>query len=73
MQNYSLNKKSDIYSIGVLFWEISSGRPPFCDEPFDDGNLAIRILHGLREAPISDTPEDYVTLYTGKYKFQYNF
>ncbi|CAB5381706.1 unnamed protein product [Rhizophagus irregularis] len=24
----------------------------------------IRILHGLREAPISDTPEDYIKLYT---------
>ncbi|CAB4379452.1 unnamed protein product [Rhizophagus irregularis] len=64
VQIYSLNKKSDIYSIGILFWEISSGRPPFCNEPCDDNNLAIRILHGLREAPISDTPEDYIKLYT---------
>jgi serine/threonine protein kinase len=34
-QIYSLNKKSDVYSIGVLLWEISSGRPPFCNEPYD--------------------------------------
>jgi len=31
-QSYSLNEKSDIYSIGVLLWEISSGKPPFYSE-----------------------------------------
>ena len=29
---YSLNEKSDVYSVGVLLWEISSGRPPFYSE-----------------------------------------
>ncbi len=28
-QNYKLSKKSDIYSVGVLMWQISSGRQPF--------------------------------------------
>ena len=64
----SLNKKSDIYSIGVLFWEISSGRPPFYNEgkPYDIG-LAIEILQGFRETPVIGTPDDYVKIYTGKY------
>ena len=35
MQPYSLNKKSDVYSIGVLLWVISSGQPPFKDESHD--------------------------------------
>ena len=67
-KNYSLNEKSDIYSVGVLFWEISSGRPPFYNEgkPYDNG-LAMDILQGLREIPIPNTPEDYVKIYTGKY------
>ena len=65
IQLYSLNKKSDVYSIGVLLWEISSGRPPFCNEPYDVG-LAMEILHGLREKPIPNTPEDYIKIYTGK-------
>ncbi|GES93139.1 kinase-like domain-containing protein [Rhizophagus clarus] len=64
VQTYSLNKKSDIYSIGVLFWEISSGRPPFCNEPCDGGNLATKILHGLREAPIPGTLECCINIHT---------
>jgi serine/threonine protein kinase len=63
---YLLNKKSDVYSIGVLLWEISSGRPPFHDKPYDI-NLALSILQGFRETPIPDTPEEYIKIYTGKY------
>ncbi|RIA92696.1 hypothetical protein C1645_804473 [Glomus cerebriforme] len=63
LQIYSLNKKSDVYSIGILLWEISSGRPPFCNEPHDAG-LTLEILQGLRETPIPNTAEDYVKIYT---------
>ena len=63
---YSLNKKSDVYSVGILLWEISSGRPPFCNESYGIG-LAIEILQGLREKPIPNTPKDYEKIYTGKY------
>ncbi|CAB4438287.1 unnamed protein product [Rhizophagus irregularis] len=60
--SYSLNKKSDVYSVGVLLWEISSGKPPFEDE--SDVNLAVRILQGLREKIIPNTSIDYEKLYT---------
>jgi serine/threonine protein kinase len=63
--SYSLNEKSDVYSVGVLLWEISSCRPPF------DGDtgfgLPNRILKGLREIPIPNTPKDYENIYTGEY------
>ncbi|RIA89922.1 kinase-like domain-containing protein [Glomus cerebriforme] len=62
LQIYSLNKKSDVYSVGILLWEISSGRPPFCNEPHDAG-LTIEILQGLRETPVPHTSEDYVKIY----------
>ena len=66
LQQYSLNKKSDVYSIGVLLWVISSGKRPFEDESYDC-SLAVRITQGLREMVIPDTPTDYAKLYTGKY------
>ena len=64
IQIYSLDKRSDVYSIGTLLWEISSGQPPFYNEPYDIG-LAMEILEGRRENPIPNTPDDYVEIYTG--------
>ncbi|POG69851.1 kinase-like domain-containing protein, partial [Rhizophagus irregularis DAOM 181602=DAOM 197198] len=62
-QMYSLNEKSDVYSIGILLWEISSGHPPFPDEPHDIG-LIMDILDGYREVPVPNTPKEYVKIYT---------
>ena len=58
---YKRNKKSDIYSLGVLFWEISSGRVPFSDD--DQISIAIHIRDGLRETPVENTPLAYRQLY----------
>ena len=63
MDSYSLNEKSDIYSIGVLLWEISSCQPPF--KNCLDLTLPVQILQGFRESPVPHTPKDYVKLYTG--------
>ena len=67
----SFGEKSDVYSIGVLLWEISSGQPPFHIEnvPYDINLLAMRILQGHRETIIPNTPTEYSNLYTGKYWF----
>ncbi|CAB4398909.1 unnamed protein product [Rhizophagus irregularis] len=59
---YVLSKKSDVYSIGVLLWEISSCQPPFHGKQYDVG-LALDILQGLREIPTHDTPEEYIKIY----------
>ncbi|CAB4388244.1 unnamed protein product [Rhizophagus irregularis] len=59
----SYNEKSDIYSIGVLLWVISSGQTPFSTEEYDT-DLALGISQGLRESPIPGTPEHYRKLYT---------
>ncbi|CAB5345838.1 unnamed protein product [Rhizophagus irregularis] len=58
-----LNEKSDVYSIGVLLWEISSGKPPFHEEKNNIG-LSYDISRGRREEIIPDTPNDYSNLYT---------
>ncbi|CAI2171836.1 15912_t:CDS:2 [Funneliformis geosporum] len=60
-----LDKQSDVYSVGILLWEISSGYPPFYTEgELYDIDLAIRISQGLRESTIDDTPVDYAKIYT---------
>ncbi|GES87994.1 kinase-like domain-containing protein [Rhizophagus clarus] len=63
LRTYLLNEKSDIYSVGILLWEISSGNPPFREENYDF-SLMCKISQGLKETPIPDTPEDYVKIYT---------
>ncbi|POG59810.1 kinase-like domain-containing protein [Rhizophagus irregularis DAOM 181602=DAOM 197198] len=61
-----VRKKSDIYSIGVLLWEISSGRLPF--EGKVNFYLIVNIPQGLRERPIPNTPKDYEKIYTDCWK-----
>ncbi|EXX70978.1 Ste20p [Rhizophagus irregularis DAOM 197198w] len=51
---------SDIYSIGILMWEISSGQPPFINK--HDYDLAIRIINGMRPKIIPGTPLEYKEL-----------
>jgi serine/threonine protein kinase len=69
-QEYTLNEKekSDVYSVGVLLWEISSGKPPFYNENKGyDIVLVSQISQGLRETPIPNSPKDYVNIYIGIY------
>ncbi|RGB30578.1 kinase-like domain-containing protein [Rhizophagus diaphanus] len=53
--------KSDIYSIAMLMWEISSGQPPFINYEHDC-NLAINIINGMRPKIISEIPSEYKNL-----------
>ena len=62
------NKKSDVYSVGVLLWEISSGKKPIgsCGS-HSAATLMYEILDGKREIPVFGTPIDYVNIYTSMY------
>ncbi|RGB29987.1 hypothetical protein C1646_818178 [Rhizophagus diaphanus] len=72
-QNYKLNKKSDVYSVGVLLWQISSGYEPFKNKGFDyDAYLVLKILNGEREEMIDGTPAEYNKLYTECWKYESN-
>ena len=64
--NYKANKKSDVYSVGVILWEISSGQGPFksYNKPYQKPALMMEILNGKRETPIIGTPIDYINIYT---------
>ncbi|EXX68705.1 Cla4p [Rhizophagus irregularis DAOM 197198w] len=53
--------KSDIYSIAMLMWEISSQQPPFINHEHDY-DLAMNIINGIRPRIVSGTPVEYKNL-----------
>ncbi|RIB08414.1 kinase-like domain-containing protein [Gigaspora rosea] len=60
---YVRNKKSDIFSLGLVFWEISSCRKPF--QSFRSASdIQMLIFEGKRGIPVKGTPKQYVELYT---------
>ncbi|RIB24276.1 kinase-like domain-containing protein [Gigaspora rosea] len=60
--SYPRDMKSDIYSFGVILWEISSGHPPF--KFFENGYaIAIHVFNGGREVSVEGTPIKYENLY----------
>ncbi|KAK3848550.1 MAG: kinase-like domain-containing protein [Linnemannia gamsii] len=52
----------DIYSLGVLLWELTTGHPAFAKVP-QDVNLAVAIMNGKRETAVDGTPVEYKALY----------
>jgi serine/threonine protein kinase len=54
-------KAADIYSFGIIMWEMTSGIPAFNDVPHDY-DLSLRICKGLRPKAIEGTKTEYVEL-----------
>jgi serine/threonine protein kinase len=69
VKGYTRDKKSDVYSIGMLFWELSSGKTPFRSESTALDLVLSIINDGKREKIIEGTPLKYIDIYTGKYFF----
>ncbi|RHZ83968.1 hypothetical protein Glove_86g161 [Diversispora epigaea] len=65
-ETYKRNKASDIYSIGVLLWELSSGKPPFCNHSIM--SIFQIVASGKREQHIRGTPIDYINVYSNAWK-----
>ncbi|CAB5383795.1 unnamed protein product [Rhizophagus irregularis] len=64
--SYKRDMESDIYSLGVLLWEISSGRPPFSEciqKVFGLTQVKNKLLNGEKEEPVANTPSEYLQLY----------
>ncbi|CAI2161766.1 19383_t:CDS:10 [Funneliformis geosporum] len=62
-KSYRKDARSDIYSLGVIMWEISSGRSPYQDD-HNKRNLIFNILHNKREKVVPNTPIAYSEFYT---------
>ena len=54
-------KESDIYSVGMLIWEIFSGYSPFKDKAHSPG-LILKICKGLRPPIPTAIPEGYAEM-----------
>jgi len=62
-ESYKRGKKSDIFSLGVILWEISSGKIP-CEGRIETVDIILYRLDGSRDPPCSGTPEEYINLYS---------
>ncbi|RGB25300.1 kinase-like domain-containing protein, partial [Rhizophagus diaphanus] len=52
---------SDIYSIAILMWEISSGQPPFINYEHES-DIVMNIINGIRPKIVPGTPLEYKNL-----------
>ncbi|GES87494.1 kinase-like domain-containing protein [Rhizophagus clarus] len=61
LRGQSYTKASDVYSIGILMYEIISGLPPYHDKNHNE-DLAIKICKGLRPRFNINVPQSIVYL-----------
>ncbi|RHZ65920.1 hypothetical protein Glove_310g13 [Diversispora epigaea] len=61
LNKYQYTQASDIYSVGIIMWIISTGKIPFAIRAYDS-ELAVDIFNGLRPKINRDTPQCYVEL-----------
>ncbi|RHZ85635.1 hypothetical protein Glove_63g61 [Diversispora epigaea] len=61
MNKNQYTQASDIYSVGIIMWVISTGKIPFEGELYDP-ELAIAIFNGYRPKIHKGTPQCYVEL-----------
>jgi serine/threonine protein kinase len=69
-KKYILDKRSDIYSLGMVLWEVSSCRTPFYEE--DLACLSLKICQGLKERSVKGTPMEYIQIYTSCWEVEPN-
>ncbi|RHZ73610.1 hypothetical protein Glove_230g41 [Diversispora epigaea] len=70
--NITGKKSSDIFGLGIILWEISSGNPPFEMESSSKVDLLNNIAKGKRETAISGTPHKYKKIYSDCWKHNGN-
>ncbi|RHZ58631.1 hypothetical protein Glove_372g72 [Diversispora epigaea] len=61
LNKYQYSQASDIYSVGIIMWFISTGKRPFANRAYN-AELAVEIFNGLRLKTNKDTPQCYIEL-----------
>src|SRR5205085_10695545 len=62
LQGKKNTKESDIYSVGMLLWEIFAGPPPFNDRAHDENLILDIVLDGTRPPLLSNMPDDFTRM-----------
>src|SRR6185436_16398008 len=62
-KSYKRGKRSDIFSLGVILWEISGGKDP-CGGLTEAADIIVYRINGSRDFPFPGTPQEYVNLYS---------
>jgi len=62
-KSYKYGKQSDIFSLGVILWEISSGKIP-CEGVTTNYEILLYRLNGSRDSPFPGTSKQYIDLYS---------
>ncbi|MDA7667570.1 serine/threonine-protein kinase, partial [bacterium] len=60
-QGSSIDTRSDVYSLGVLFYELMVGVPPFVPEQLKSSGIE-GLLHWARDAPLPSPSQRFETL-----------
>ncbi|RIA83970.1 kinase-like domain-containing protein [Glomus cerebriforme] len=55
------SKQSEVYSMSMIMWELSSNKPPFSNKHHNI-ELALAVLDGMRPEIIEGTPDFYVKI-----------
>src|SRR6185436_20136248 len=62
-KSYKRGKQSDIFSFGVILWEISSGKIP-CEGVTTNYEILLYRLNGSHDSPFPGTSEQNIDLYS---------
>ncbi|RIA91440.1 kinase-like domain-containing protein [Glomus cerebriforme] len=61
LKNKQYTKQSEVYSMSMIMWELTSNKPPFSNKRHDK-MLALAIYNGLRPTIIEGTPDFYANI-----------